>query len=224
LHTKPLHSSLVEKYIQDIVRKIIINNTNGYVLDLGCGDKPFLPDIRNQIKYYVGADHPDTLHLNIKVEVYCIADCLPFKNNSFDTVLLTQVIEHLENPLLALNEIQRILKQNGTLIISWPFLYPVHEAPRDFFRYTEFGMRNLAEKAGFNILLIRPVSGFWITWFSFFSIYIQTKSKTLYIVVYPILIIFKYLCLLCEQLDSKSKIKWTWNYCALLRKENGVKR
>jgi len=201
------------------VNNEIIKYVRGNLLDIGCGDKPFFLSIKDMIEKYIGLDHPGTLHSKKNIDIFAIADDLPFKNNAFDSVLLTQVIEHLENPLTVLSEIYRVLKSDGTVIISWPFVYPIHEAPRDFYRYTEYGMRYLAQRSGFQIVKIKPLSGFWITYFSFLSIYISRKSGTLYVLCYPFLLLFKYICIICEKIDTKSKTSWTWNYLCILKKE-----
>jgi len=59
---------------------------------------------------------------------------IPFKDNVFDTVICTQVIEHVPRPWLVVHEIYRVLKEGGHLLLSTPFLYPYHLEPRDYFR------------------------------------------------------------------------------------------
>lgn len=215
---KPLHTSLVKRYIHDPVKKEIVKRAKGCVLDVGCGEKPFINCIKDKIKNYIGIDHIGTKHSMKYIDIFAVANNLPFKKEVFDMILLTQVIEHLEDPQIVLFEINRVLKQNGVLIMSWPFLYPLHEAPRDFFRYTEYGMKHLATQAGFIVEAFVPVSGFWITYFSFLSIYIYSKLKRFYLIFLPILFIFKEMCIFLDRLDLKSKSKWTWNFYAVLTK------
>ncbi len=214
----PLHHSMVERYIINLVKTEIRNNGKGSVLDIGCGEKPFFTDLEKQVDFYTGLDHPQTQHAKKYIDVFGLAEKLPFGPEKYDLVILTQVLEHVEEPKIVLKEINCVLKHNGVLIVSFPFLYPVHEAPRDFYRYTGYGIKYLAEETGFVIDKIEPVSGFWITFFSFLSIYIQRKSRTLYIISFPLLLIFKFACVLFERLDKKSKNNWSWNYFAVLRK------
>ena len=115
---KPLHISLVDHYIHDLVKIEIVKWANGYVLDIGCGEKPFYSYIQKQVQNYIGIDHPGTAHLKDNIDVFAIANNLPFKKESFNITLLTQVIEHLEYPQKVLLEIKRVLKQDGILIIS----------------------------------------------------------------------------------------------------------
>ena len=94
----PLHQSLIEKYHVSLVRKAIIQYSRGKVLDVGCGNKPFYPYIKNTIDQYIGLEHKDSIHAKDKAEILGSADNIPLPDNHVDTVILTQVIEHVENP------------------------------------------------------------------------------------------------------------------------------
>jgi len=216
----PLHQSLIEKYHVGLVRRAIIKYSRGRVLDVGCGNKPFYPYIKDIIDQYIGLEHKDSIHAKEKAEILGTADNIPLPDDHVDTVILTQVIEHVENPAGVLKEIRRVLKNNGILIVAWPFLYPIHEEPRDFYRYTEFGLLHLAKETKFKVMTLVPVSGFWITWFGFVSIYLRGKSLLIYLFLYPFLLVFKIICILLQSLDrnEKAKMKWTWNYYAILKK------
>jgi SAM-dependent methyltransferase len=217
----PLHRNLIQKYHIDKVKREIIKYANGRVLDIGCGEKPFFPFIREKVESYTGVDHPDTPHSRAHIDVFATAYELPFDASEFDFVLLTQVIEHLEKPAEALVEISRVLKRGGLLIMAWPFLYPIHEAPRDFFRYTSYGMNFLAEDSGFEVQDLQAVSGFWITLFGLLSVYLYGKSRALYLFISPLLFLIKLGCLLLNHIDNNpvSRNKWTWNYYAILKKK-----
>ncbi len=124
------------------------NHAKGKILDVGCGDQPY----RKMFSKcdYTGVDWPNTEH-PVKPKAYCSADALPFKPNSFDTLICTEVIEHLQTPENAIQGFSRVLKPGGTLILSAPFYHWLHEAPYDYFRFTEFGLSTLLKKSGFNI-------------------------------------------------------------------------
>jgi len=68
---------------------------------------------------------------------------LPFGDKSFDIVLCMAVIEHLEDPKVAIAEIQRVLKPGGKILVSVPFLFPIHDSPNDFWRFTKYGLKVL---------------------------------------------------------------------------------
>jgi len=218
---RSLHKNLVEKYHVKPILKELKKNAHGKLVDIGCGEKPFHKYLVDLVDEYIGVDHSNTVHSKQNIDVFAEVYNLPFAKNSFDIAILTQVIEHLENPSEALNEINRILKPEGLLFISWPFLYPIHEAPRDFYRYTKYGMKHLVLGSGFEIVKLNSSSGFWITIFGFTSKYIYDKSYYFYLFLYPFLVIFKIICLILDFLDqnTSSKERWTWNYYGVFKKK-----
>lgn len=82
------------------------------------------------------------------------AHALPFADGSFEYILCTEVLEHLHAPHLAIAEMKRVLKPGGTLILTTRFVYPIHDAPHDYYRYTEYGLRHLF--SGWNIQELVP--------------------------------------------------------------------
>ncbi len=215
-----LHNSLVKKYSLRPMKRILRQYARGSLIDIGCGERPFYDLLKGRISNYVGVDHQETPHDINCADIISSAYNIPVDNESFDTILISQVIEHLEEPNEAFNEMYRIIRKGGKVILSWPFLYPMHEEPRDFYRYTPYTIEYIANKTGFKVIQIAPVSGFFITFFSFLSIFIGHKSLILYIILYPFLLIFKYLCIGLEFIDrnKKGKSRWTWNYLAVLEK------
>lgn len=71
------------------------------------------------------------------------AHALPFENGSFNFILCTEVLEHLHSPWVAIAEMKRVLRPGGTLILTTRFVYPVHDAPHDYYRYTKYGLKHL---------------------------------------------------------------------------------
>jgi predicted SAM-dependent methyltransferase len=90
----------------------------------------------------------------------CSSDKVPVNDETFDTVVITEVLEHLERPEDTLNEIFRILRKKGRLIASMPFLYKIHSDPFDFQRWTPEKIRLEFAKAGFELIQIRTMGGF----------------------------------------------------------------
>lgn len=89
---------------------------------------------------------------------------IPLPDNSVDTVLATEVFEHLFNLEEILVELHRVLRPGGSLIATIPFAMYEHEIPHDFARYTSFGIRDRLEKAGFTIELLEKLSRTFEVW------------------------------------------------------------
>jgi SAM-dependent methyltransferase len=66
-----------------------------------------------------------------------------FDRTQFDVVVMSEVLEHLHSPHLGLKNIHGILKKGGTLILSTPFILPMHDRPHDYFRFTRYGLEFL---------------------------------------------------------------------------------
>jgi SAM-dependent methyltransferase len=124
----------------------------GRLLDIGCGKKPYRQLFSTT--EHVGVDWPASLHGNAQVDVSNDAMHLSFTDDSFDTVLCTELLEHVAEPHLAVEEMSRVLKPGGYLILSVPFVHWVHEQPFDFYRYTVFGLRHLLEGAGLDVVKV----------------------------------------------------------------------
>lgn len=84
---------------------------------------------------------------------------LPLKDDAFDSVFCTQVLEHVSEPQEALNEIYRVLKSGNYAIITVPHIAYLHNEPHDYYRYTKHGLRHMLEKAGFEVETIIPAGG-----------------------------------------------------------------
>lgn len=167
--------------------KLAEKESKGVLLDIGCGRMPYRTILLPRVKKYIGLDHPETAKLydgEIKPDIYADAAKIPLENNSVDTVLMLMVLEHLEDPQKVLKEIKRILKPKGSFIFSTVQMYPVHDAPFDYFRYTRFGLQKLVETSGFTTKKIVSQGSFWKFWglslnvFLFQTILLLAKKKT----------------------------------------------
>jgi len=137
------------------VARALATHARGRLLDVGCGERPY-QGLPSAVTQWVGFDDAT----NAGADVHGDADALPFADASFDTVLCTQVIEHVREPAAVIAECARVLRPQGTLILSAPQYWEVHEEPHDYFRFTPAGLRTLLERAGLNVLeLIREGTG-----------------------------------------------------------------
>ncbi|HZI94607.1 MAG TPA: class I SAM-dependent methyltransferase [Patescibacteria group bacterium] len=137
----------------------------GRVVDLGCGTAQYRPDILATATQYVGVDWENSLHDRSGVNLFAdLSQRLPLRDGCADTVVAFQVMEHLREPGLFLAECHRILRPGGSLFLTVPFMWEVHEAPSDYYRYTRHGLEHLLGKAGFVDRQVRETTGFWQTW------------------------------------------------------------
>lgn len=148
----PLHPQWLVSRQEEKNLRNICSNLNGLVIDIGCAEKKPKEHINDQT-IYIGLDYPTTADNWYKTQpnVYGDAQELPLHESCADNVLLLDVLEHIPSPHLCLQEINRILKPNGKLWIQVPFMYPIHDAPLDFHRWTAFGFDELAKQHGFSI-------------------------------------------------------------------------
>lgn len=132
----------------------------GVLLDLGCGKVPLYEAYRDFVIDNICVDWIQSPHGNEYLDVNCdLAQDLPFADATFDTVILSDVLEHIPEPMHLLREISRLLSKNGTLIMNVPFFYWLHEEPNDYYRYTEFALRRLVETAGLQLIELRITGG-----------------------------------------------------------------
>ena len=146
-----------------LIRKNLYHNINelaagikGKVLDFGCGSKPYRNLFVN-CDEYIGCDIEVSghSHENENVDVYYDGKTLPFKDNTFDGVVSSEVFEHVFNLEDIVKELNRVLKTGGEMLVTVPFVWNEHEIPYDFGRYTSFGISAILERNGFEVMELR---------------------------------------------------------------------
>lgn len=206
----PILAVTIEKYL------------SGRILDIGCGSKNKELLMGENIKEYIGLDHPDSRHDQSKVDIFGTAYSIPDDDKSYDGVLCSAVLEHLEEPKKALYEAKRVLRTGGYGIYTIPFFWHLHEEPRDFYRYSYYGIEYLFNEVGFEIISIMPLSGFWITFGSELNYYLQSlyPSKLKYLtkliiainnIIFPVL----------DSVDRNRNAqfyRWSWLHLVVVRK------
>ena len=180
------------------IKKLAHHFHDGYLLDVGCGRKPY--ESLFNVNSYIGLDVPGGGHDDDakSADVYYDGKVFPFTDSFFDYVISNQVLEHVFEPEKFIEEIYRVLKPNGLLLMTVPFVWDEHEIPYDYGRYTSFGLNHLISKKGFKIIEQYKSGGYVDTLAQMFSMYIYTifSTKNQYLNVFisiflcsPILII-----------------------------------
>lgn len=150
-------SALGLSLLYDFKKVLIPKYVHGKLLDAGAGKLSYRHLVKPYITKYRSLDFRQT-----HPELDYVGDVqkIPLPDNSFDTVLCAEVLEHVPEPLQALKEIRRVLKPNGYLVMSTPLLMYLHNEPHDFYRYTNHGLAHLLKQAGFTIESIEPSGAF----------------------------------------------------------------
>jgi SAM-dependent methyltransferase len=129
----------------------------GRCLEAGAGRSPWRAPLAAQGARVTSLDVEDRSgSLDLVADLQAMPE---IADASFDTVLCTQVLEHVPRPGAALAEIARVLAPGGHLILSVPHLSLLHEVPHDYFRFTRFGLESLLEAAGLRVLELSECGG-----------------------------------------------------------------
>lgn len=153
----PLHR---ERILAEVRRFAAGTPAGASVLDAGAGDAPYAGLFA--ACDYLTQDWPNSPHaLAASADVVGDIRALPVPDASFDAILCTEVLEHLDAPDDGLAEMRRVLRPNGRLLITVPFVAQHHEEPFDFFRYTAHGLRALADRNGLAVTRLVPLGGYW---------------------------------------------------------------
>ncbi len=131
----------------------------GHVLDLGCGGKPYRELLGRSAQRWTGLDHSMTASGRSAANVHGDALALPFASESFDMVLCTEVLEHVTAPHVLFQEVRRVLKPDGHLVLTVPQVNPLHEEPHDYFRVTRYALSMLAEQNQLEVVAMKRTGG-----------------------------------------------------------------
>ncbi|MEM7306540.1 MAG: class I SAM-dependent methyltransferase [Planctomycetota bacterium] len=147
-------------------------HASGLLLDVGTAESPYAELFAPHVSRYLGLEYPPSIldklpelwsmldRAGRTVDVFGDGNRLPFGDGTLDTVLSTEVLEHVPRPRQCIGEMGRVLKPGGTLILTVPFLQPLHELPSDYYRYTPSSLRDLATAAGLEVVSVEPRGNF----------------------------------------------------------------
>lgn len=202
-HYNQLIQSTSHRYLHLFLALI---NPHETILDVGSGGNSIIPQGYQKITI--------DLVWECKPDVLGSAIAIPAKSESISHICCSWVLEHIEEPAMALGEFYRTLKPGGYLYLTANFVWHVHEAPRDFFRYTEHGLKHLLQNQGpWRIVLFEPTAGFWITMSQMFNYKVAKILKGMHpLVTVPSQVLGIFL----EKLDFDKSV--AAGYCAIAQK------
>jgi SAM-dependent methyltransferase len=146
---------LAAVYFQAIQRHVC-----GRLLDLGCGNVPLYGMYRDLVTENICVDWEQTFHPNCHVDqLVNLNGALPFADEEFDTILSTDVLEHIARPESAWAEMCRVLRPGGKLVLTTPFFYWLHEEPHDYQRYTAHKLRLCCADHNLDIVELNAYGG-----------------------------------------------------------------
>lgn len=210
---------LVESIVEAQLRRAAEKYARGRLVDIGCGHKPYAHVFAPYVSQHVGVDYDGSLHGLSRTDRVGSAYEVPSDDCEFDTVLCTSVLEHLEEPERALREARRILKPGGIAIYTVPFIWHLHEEPRDFFRFSKYGLAYLLKKTGFDVVELHPLSGFWVTFGQLlvYNIYRLNQGAVRRLrLLTPIGLGIQGIAWALDKVDRSEK--WTWMYLVVARR------
>jgi len=135
----------------------VTQHIHGIVVDLGCGDKRYEALLNSNASQYIGLDklaHED--------DVVADVTKLPLATGSIDTVICFSVLDDIKESSMFLDEVYRVLRPEGILLLSVNQLWRTHDPPDDYYRWTTFGLTYVLEKSHFAVVLINPIGGLWV--------------------------------------------------------------
>lgn len=139
---------LLAEQLESEIERTLGDRKDLRVLDIGCGNKPYLPLIVDRAASYFGVDAVE----GPAVDAVGVAEALPCEDESFDVVFCTQVLEHVDDPVQVLDEIQRVLAPGGVVFLSTHGVFLYHPDPptsdRDYWRWTHSGLLRIFRQSG----------------------------------------------------------------------------
>ena len=153
------------RLITDAVARVygahLATYARGRLLDLGCGQAPLYAMYRPLVADITCVDWAEAPHVDQACD---LGQPLPFGDAAFDTVILSDVLEHVPDPALLWREMTRVLASGGHIVMNVPFMYWLHAHPHDFYRYTNFALERFVAINGLRLQMLLPLGGVLDVW------------------------------------------------------------
>jgi SAM-dependent methyltransferase len=205
-----VHHFIIRSLLLDFVKRNS-HLISGDVIDLGCGSSPYkqLLTATSSIKSYTGIDLPDSpFHPLLEGNLTWNGSDIPLADASCDCVIMTEVMEHLPNCLYVLKEVNRVLRPSGVLVATVPFLYPLHEEPFDFQRFTPYGVELLLADSGYQKTVLTRLGGWDLCLAHMIGLWILSRNMSLKLRRLLLLLLYPFYSILVrlEPISRKSGV------------------
>lgn len=210
---------LIAKFYSSHIPKYL----KGTLVDLGCGKVPLYEFYKDHVRETICIDWGNSFHSNRHLDIeQDLNKPILLEDNFCDSIILSDVLEHIREPKSLFSEMYRILKPDGKVLMNVPFLYWIHEQPYDYYRYTEFALEYMAKESGFKVEKLEAYGGVVET-------LIDTVSKQ----IIGIKVIGKFISHIIQKMGflwtktkfgnkvlTKSSVTFPMGYCIILAKVN----
>lgn len=174
----------IDRYInrRSILRALreSLPRMRGNIIDIGAGYAPYRDFFRENpaITSYLTADLKGGLYEHSSPpDIPWDGNTLPVEDGAADVVILTEVLEHCDEPAKTLAECSRVLAPGGLMFLTVPFLWPLHDVPYDAFRYTPWTLSRLLKEAGFREPDIKALGGYEAALGQMLGLFIRRRSR-----------------------------------------------
>jgi SAM-dependent methyltransferase len=155
-----ISSRLVADIIAHFYDQSLKQYARGRLLDLGCGKVPLYAAYQGSVTDIFCVDWANSLHKNHYLDLELdLTGNFPFADNEFDTIILSDVLEHIAVPEHIWKEMARVLSKDGKLLMNVPFFYWLHEEPYDYYRYKEHALRRFVDISGMRLVQLSSIGG-----------------------------------------------------------------
>ena len=159
--------------VKKVLSKLLDKGKVGVMLNIGSGDTRIHPDVVNM-----------EVEDGLNVDIIGSADSIPYPDGAIDLVVSQEVLEHVSDPCLVLNEVHRVLRPGGIIYLQVPWVIGYHGCPKDYWRFSKDGIQKLVESHGFHLqdlgMTVGPFTGLYRVVVEAFAIFGSIISAHLY--------------------------------------------